>query len=1457
MKAIFKRLVSVVLVVMMMVTLVLPASAATKTKVSLNKTSATIYIGGNVTLKLNGASGKIKWTTSNKKVATVSKKGKVTAKKAGSATITAKNGKKTYKCKLTVKNPALNKTKLTVKCGKTETIKLNGARVKSVKSSNTSIATVTKNGKITGKKAGTATITVTSTKKKKYTCKVTVTPWLSSTTLTMKPNETKTLKITGATIKSAKSSNTAIATVTNAGKVTAKKAGSSTITVTDANKKNYTCKVTVKSAANTYTVTFNSNGGSSVASVTVKKGETVSEPVAPTRSGYLFDGWYISKEYSTKFNFKTTKINKNITLYAKWNPNNSDKTVPDEVQELFGTDPEKEDTDDDGLTDYQEIYLIGTDPTLADTDGDGISDADEDQDEDKLTNLDEVQLGTDPTKADSDNDGLTDYEEHKKYKTNPCNVDTDTDGLWDGDEVLLGLNPLVQKSDGKTLDANRTFTQTVDEENIDERLLSDDNAAIPSLVATASGNLNRTVSIERTDSHDFSDSRAIVGHAIDIIGSSMTDGKLSFTLADADTVLTAAAGKSYNTKLICKYDSKGNTVFLDSELSSDKKTLTASINGDGTYFVMDVAALFDELGLQLPDVADVMSMSVEEDAELTAASIGIDDIQNGQCNGEHGSLSVQAVVDEQDIVPASADTRKELTLAAAAKAQADIVFIVDTTGSMGGVINNVKNNISAFVDALTEKGISAAMALVDYQDITHDGYDSTRVHKNGSSNWFYNVADYKAAIQKLYADDGGDTPECAVDALETARLLDMRASAGKIFVLITDATYKVDNRYSIPSMSAEIELLKNAGVSCSVVTSSSLESTYAPLTTGTGGIWADIYGNFQNELLSIADKIGEEIVGDGYWIYLDGPVPVPVRLDEMPSDISKADTDKDGILDRDELADTKPTGEIDLDELLTKVSRGVITGTKYGIVKMYDYKSNPTEKDTDFDGIEDSKDKAPKDNSFKATVYDSVAEGFNVEYKMDYRYLIKSKHSNTVYNQNLSALSCLYATLAYGSEIKYTSGLETGKITIEDVYKKFGLSNYVDYKLNEKNETFGLPAYNDDDVSEVIVGHRVVTCDGVDNEVIIVSVRGTNRTVQEWSSNFDVGADDSCYYDYNNSEWTHRELHKGFDVAANRINKFLQMYINQFVDHNKKMSILFVGHSRGAAIANILGHYYEDDKNFDSYTYGFATPNTTTSSNYNEYKTVFSVVNEDDLVPYLPLEIWGFHKYGTVKSVSVAEKYENKWFGAQEGTWEWFANANKTKEKLDYNKNGKVDDTVKVFGKVITVEDSPSETRKHLYEYHEGSKYIWTYDEDYESKSAAEKAAKDLIANYGTRVGKHAKVSVVSKEKGLVNKTTVYKVTAQQQPAFMMMALANLASEPTNSGIGATSLGYEVASAYSKAKTDFIWSAADTKGKDGTGLFVPDDWKFAGGWYLGFVRLGGMTHGHWCLTYNLLARYMD
>lgn len=81
-----------------------PATADAKAK--LNKKKLALYVGNTYKLKVKGTKKKVKWSSNRKKVASVTKKGVVTAKKSGTAVITAKVGSKKYKCKVTVRGVA-------------------------------------------------------------------------------------------------------------------------------------------------------------------------------------------------------------------------------------------------------------------------------------------------------------------------------------------------------------------------------------------------------------------------------------------------------------------------------------------------------------------------------------------------------------------------------------------------------------------------------------------------------------------------------------------------------------------------------------------------------------------------------------------------------------------------------------------------------------------------------------------------------------------------------------------------------------------------------------------------------------------------------------------------------------------------------------------------------------------------------------------------------------------------------------------------------------------------------------------------------------------------------------------------------------------------------------------------------------------------------------------------------
>ncbi len=252
------------------------------TSVKLNATSRTIYTGKTFTLKATVAPADatdktVKWTTSNKNVATVTSKGVVKGVRPGTATITATCGGKKATCRFTVKqlvtSVRLNRTSAVIYSGKTVTLKATvyprnaSNRTVAWTTLNRKVATVTSRGVVKGIKGGTTYVRATARDgSRKYAqCRVTVRQsatkiTLSKTKFTLKKGKTQSVKATlypsnvynkkisvKASNKNVKLSASTI-TSKKSVKITGKKKGKSTVTFSakDGSKKSAKCTVTVK-----------------------------------------------------------------------------------------------------------------------------------------------------------------------------------------------------------------------------------------------------------------------------------------------------------------------------------------------------------------------------------------------------------------------------------------------------------------------------------------------------------------------------------------------------------------------------------------------------------------------------------------------------------------------------------------------------------------------------------------------------------------------------------------------------------------------------------------------------------------------------------------------------------------------------------------------------------------------------------------------------------------------------------------------------------------------------------------------------------------------------------------------------------------------------------------------------------------------------------------------------------
>ena len=214
--------------------------------IGLNKTVSRMVAGTKTTLVLNGAEGTVKWTSSNTAVASVSKTGVVTAKKAGTVTITAQYEGKKYTCKIFAEEPQLVTEKTTMIKGQKQTLTVSGTKLKvRWSSSNPSVASVSAQGVLTAKRVGDTVVSAT-VGGKKFSETVTVeVPALSDTSLTIVKNQKKKITLNGTAQKVTWSvGNEAIASVSASGVITGKKVGNTNVfAVVDGVR--YICKLRV------------------------------------------------------------------------------------------------------------------------------------------------------------------------------------------------------------------------------------------------------------------------------------------------------------------------------------------------------------------------------------------------------------------------------------------------------------------------------------------------------------------------------------------------------------------------------------------------------------------------------------------------------------------------------------------------------------------------------------------------------------------------------------------------------------------------------------------------------------------------------------------------------------------------------------------------------------------------------------------------------------------------------------------------------------------------------------------------------------------------------------------------------------------------------------------------------------------------------------------------------------
>lgn len=226
-------------------------------------------------------------------------------------------------------------------------------------------------------------------------------------------------------------------------------------------------------------------------------------------------------------------------LPEEWLGDTDDDGLFDIYEKVIDTDPFIPDTDGDELPDGYEVLNLNTDPLEIDTDENGISDADEDFDDDNLSNLGEYQNQTEPFNPDTDDDGFMDGDEVYTYGTAPLNPDTDNDGLLDGEESYDGsiyakyriyFDPLIpDTNDNGILDGDEVFGQSK------KQTVSTNDEAITEIKVDmdTNGSLERNLTIESMYNIDAvsSDVYAMIGEPFNFTTTSgFTSATITFKI---------------------------------------------------------------------------------------------------------------------------------------------------------------------------------------------------------------------------------------------------------------------------------------------------------------------------------------------------------------------------------------------------------------------------------------------------------------------------------------------------------------------------------------------------------------------------------------------------------------------------------------------------------------------------------------------------------------------------------------------------------------------------------------------------------------------------------------------------------------------------------------------------------------------------------------------------------------
>lgn len=375
----------------------------------------------------------------------------------------------------------------------------------------------------------------------------------------------------------------------------------------------------------------------------------------------------------------------------------------DAYEDWFATDINKTDTDGDDLSDYDEIYLTDTDPLVFDSVIENIPDSLADTDTDGVDNITEITLGTDPQRADTENDGLSDYDELNTYGTEPADEDTDDDGLLDGEEILLGTDPANPDTDGNGIaDGDEVFEQEVNEESLlFAEINTEDNPYRLSLEISTTGYAERALTVNESGYSAAIGSNAVLGIAAEIIFNSSCNVDsyvIKFNISESSIANEINISpdepdlQGIKRLVIFKFFEDINMLLpVETMYDVENNTVYTTASEQGTYCLMDIEKWYIQLTGAEEYPAQVLNAVSSE-------------LYSGyeEENGERHIITYAGETDEAEAIYDEPILYSTTSYASASESESvssdipvDVVFILQTSGlsqrNYNAQVNIIKN----------------------------------------------------------------------------------------------------------------------------------------------------------------------------------------------------------------------------------------------------------------------------------------------------------------------------------------------------------------------------------------------------------------------------------------------------------------------------------------------------------------------------------------------------------------------------------------------------------------------------------------------------------------------------------------------------------------------------------------------------------------------------------------------